>query len=113
MIAGKKKNIKLWLKKHYKNKIQDLLLETFNSFSEVTREVIYLRYCQRKNEQQIMKLHSDCNVRQAIEKAKQQLQATLLRWSADTLNVSLDDEKQQVEEMIEEWLSRYLIYIEL
>ncbi len=38
--SWQKKYIKLWLKKHYKNKIQDLLLETFNSFSEVTREII-------------------------------------------------------------------------
>ncbi|MBE9171476.1 hypothetical protein IQ238_29650 [Pleurocapsales cyanobacterium LEGE 06147] len=72
-----------------------------------------MQYCYKMDESKIISFYPTLNTTQTIREAKQQLQRSLLDWIDKTLNISLDTENQQVREIVEVWLSKNLIYIEL
>jgi len=96
--------VNFWLKRYYQQIISNHLLDAFRKLEPPLKEVIRMQYCQRMTEQQIAILRPNWDVRQAISKAKQQLQTSLIQWSYDTFSLSLDTEKEQVSEVVEVWM---------
>lgn len=96
--------VSFWLKRYYKQVIQDQLLGSFNDLESCRQNVMKLRYCQNLSEQDINRLKPNVNVRQEINQSKQQLQESLLRWIYNTFGLSLEPEKEQISEVIEAWL---------
>lgn len=105
--------IKLWLQKYYQKMIKAVLLNSFKKLDSFMQEILRMRYCQKMDERKIMSFYPKINTTQAMRQAKQQLQQSILYWSDNTLGVSLATENQKVMEIIEDWLSKNLIYIEL
>ena len=105
--------IRLWLQKYYQGVIQAVLLSSFRKLDSFRQEILEMRYCQKMDERTIMKHYTKINTTQAMCQAKQQLQQSILYWIDNNLGVSLTTEKQQVMEIIEDWLSKNLIYIKL
>ncbi len=103
--------VKLWLKKYYQEMIQVVLLNSFKELNVVMQEILRMRYCRKMNERGIMSFYPSLNTTQAMGEAKKQLQHSVLCWIDNTLGVSLAAENQQVMEIVEDWLSKNLIYI--
>lgn len=104
--------VKLWLRKYYQEMIQAVLLDSFKELNSVMQEILRMRYCQKMDERRIISFYPDFNPTQAIGEAKKHLQHSLLNWIDHTLGISLAAENQQVMEIVEDWLSKNLIYIE-
>ncbi len=105
--------VKLWLKKYYREMMQAVLLNSFRELNYVMQEILQMRYCQKMDERRIMSFYPDFNPTQTLGEARKQLQCSVLDWVKCTLRVSLASENQQVMEMVEDWLSKNLIYIDL
>jgi hypothetical protein len=97
---------------YYRDLISSLLTDAFNKLDSELKTIMQLRYCQRLSEEQIVKRKPNCNVSQLISHAKQQLQNSLLQWTLDSFDISLNTEKEQVREVVEDWLTR-LPFVEL
>lgn len=104
--------VKLWLKKYYHEMIQAVLLNSFKELNWAMQEILIMRYCQKMDEQKIISFYPDLDPTQIIEEAKQHLQYSLLYWVNYTLYISLASERTRILEMVEDWLSKNLIYIE-
>lgn len=105
--------VKFWLKNYYQDMIQSVLLNSFKELNSIRQEILQMKYCYKMDERKIISLDPTLNPTLIMREAKQQLQRSLLSWIEDNLNISLDTENQQVIEIIETWLSKNLIYIEL
>ncbi|KYC42474.1 hypothetical protein WA1_21150 [Scytonema hofmannii PCC 7110] len=99
--------IKLWLKKYYQNLIQSELLKSFEQLGSLQRKII----CQRYGQKQDIKTSS--HACQTLALAKQQLQRCFLWWINTRFGLSLETERQQVGEVVEDWLSKDVLYLEL
>jgi hypothetical protein len=105
--------IKAWLRNYYRNSIQSILLKYFEQLDSFQKEIMQRRYVQKMNEDRISNLYHQNNVGQIIWAAKQQLQRSLLQWIERSFSLSLNARKEQIMEIIENWLSRDLIYLEI
>jgi DNA-directed RNA polymerase specialized sigma subunit len=112
MDKAKSNYVNLWLRMYYRDLISSLLTDAFNKLDSELKTIMQLRYCQRLSEEQIVKRKPNCNVSQLISHAKQQLQNSLLQWTLDSFDISLNTEKEQVREVVEDWLTR-LPFVEL
>ena len=93
-----------WLKRYYQQLVHIQVLEAFKKLEVPMQELIQMRYCQRRAEQQLAIIRPNWNVKQAISNAKQQLQISLIQWVYNAFGLSLDTEKEQVCEVVEVWL---------
>ncbi|MBD1892998.1 XRE family transcriptional regulator [Coleofasciculus sp. FACHB-SPT9] len=93
-----------WLKSYYQQIVHIQLLEAFKKLEVSIQELIQMQYCQRIAEQQLVILKPSWNVKQATSHAKQQLQSSLIQWVYDVFGLSLEPEKEQVNEVVEVWL---------
>ena len=100
MTTFKIEYVSSWLKQYYYKMIHSQLLNTFHHLEIPFQEAIKMRYCQNLNEQQIKNIKWVGTINQA----KQQLEHSLMRWSEETWNISLEPEKKQVSEVVEIWL---------
>ncbi len=105
--------IKLWLKKYYQDIIHTVLFNSFKELNFVRQEILYLRYCYKMEEQEILNIYPHCDPTKVILESKKQLHRSVLIWSVYTMSISLVSESQQVMAIVENWLSNSLIYTEL
>ncbi len=105
--------VKTWLKNYYKNLFQTILLNFFEQLDSLKKEIIQMGYVQKMNEEQIVNLYPQNNVNQIICLAKQQLQSSFIQWLEGNLGFSLNNQKEQIMMVIENWLARDLIYLEI
>ncbi len=104
--------VKSWLKNYYQNLIQSGLLKSFEQLESQQQEILWLRYIQKKDIKTIETLKPD-NACQMLAVAKQQLQGYFLQWIDTRFTISLEPEVQQVGEVVEDWLSKYMLYLEI
>lgn len=113
-LAGwQAKYVKLWLKQYYQEMFQAVLLNSFRELNFMMQEILGMRYCQRMDDRRITSFYPNSNPTQILNEAKQQLQYSVRYWVAHTLRISLASENQQVMNLVENWLSKNLIYIDL
>jgi translation initiation factor 2B subunit (eIF-2B alpha/beta/delta family) len=105
------KYVKSWLKNYYQNIIQSGLLKCFEKLESLQQEILWLQYGQKQNTKNVIK--PNYKACQTLAIAKQQLQRTFLCWIETRFGLSLETETQQVEEVVEAWLSQSLLYLEL
>ncbi|WP_414586689.1 helix-turn-helix domain-containing protein [Scytonema sp. PCC 10023] len=105
--------VKLWLKNYYQNLIQSGLLKSFEQLGSLQREIICLRYGQKQDIKNIETLKPNYNACQTLAIAKQQLQRSFLWWINTRFGLSLETETQQVGEVVEDWLSKDVLYLEI
>lgn len=99
--------IKSWLKNYYQNLIQSGLLKSFEQLESQQKEIICQRYVQKQD------IKPNSHACQTLTLAKQQLQRSFLRWIDTHFGISLETETQQVGEVVEDWLSKDVLYLEL
>ncbi|MBD2355400.1 XRE family transcriptional regulator [Tolypothrix sp. FACHB-123] len=99
--------IKSWLKNYYQNLIQSGLLKSFEQLESQQQEIICQRYVQKQD------IKSNSHASQTLILAKQQLQRSFLRWINTRFGISLKSETQQVGEVVEDWLSKDVLYLEI
>jgi transcriptional regulator with XRE-family HTH domain len=105
--------VKSWLKNYYQNLIQSGLLKSFEQLGSLQQEILCLRYGQKQDIKNIETLIPNNNACQILATAKQQLQRFLLQWIDTRFGLSLETETQQVGEVVEDWLSKDVLYLEL
>ncbi len=105
--------IKSWLKNYYQNLIQSGLLKSFEQLASLEQEILWLRYAQKKDVNNIETLKSHSHAEQMLTQAKQQLQHLFLQWIDTNFSLSLEKETQQIGVIIEDWLSTNLLYQEI
>jgi hypothetical protein len=99
--------IKSWLKNYYQNLIQSGLLKSFEQLGSLQKDIICQRYGQKQD------IETNSHAYQTLTIAKQQLQRSFLRWIDTSFGLSLETETQQVGEVVEDWLSKDMLYLEL
>jgi transcriptional regulator with XRE-family HTH domain len=99
--------IKSWLKNYYQNLIQSGLLKSFEQLGSLQRDIICLQYGQKQH------IKTNSHASQTLALAKQQLQRSFLWWIDTRFGLSLKTETQQVGEVVEDWLSKDVLYLEL
>lgn len=99
--------IKSWLKNYYQNLIQSGLLKSFEQLGSQQKEIICQRYVQKQD------IKTNSHTCQTLTLAKQQLQRSFLRWIDTRFGICLETETQQVGEVVEDWLSKDVLYLEL
>ncbi|MBD2449668.1 helix-turn-helix transcriptional regulator [Nostoc sp. FACHB-152] len=99
--------VKLWLKNYYQNLIQSGLLKSFEQLGSQQKEILCLRYSQKQD------IKTNSQAWQTLAMAKQQLQRSFLWWIENHFGLSLEKETQQVGEIVEDWLSQDLLYLEI
>ena len=105
--------IKFWLRNYNKEIIQAVLIKGFKQLSILNQEILKRRYCQRMHEEEIINLYPECNISKTILETKQKLQSYLLQWGKNHLATSLNSQKPQVMDVIDNWLLTALIYLEI
>ncbi|OUL24646.1 hypothetical protein BV372_28775 [Nostoc sp. T09] len=105
--------VKSWLKNYYQNLIQSGLLKSFEQLGSLQREILWLRYGQKQDIKHIETLKPNSHACQTLTLAKQQLQRSFLEWIETRFGLSLETETQQVGEVIEDWLSQDVLYLEI
>lgn len=105
--------IKSWLKDYYQNLIQSGLLKSFEQLGSQYQEILCWRYGQKQDIKNIENLKPNYNACLMLSTAKQQLQRSFLGWIDTRFGLSLEAEAQQVGEVVEDWLSKDLLYLEL
>ncbi|MBD2208056.1 XRE family transcriptional regulator [Calothrix sp. FACHB-1219] len=105
--------IKSWLKNYYQNLIQSGLLQSCEQLASPHPEILWQRYAQKKDVNNIENLTSKSHADQMLTAAKQELQRLFLQWIDTRFGISLETETQQIGVIIEDWLSTNLLYQEI
>ncbi|MDJ0903701.1 MAG: hypothetical protein QNJ55_33420 [Xenococcus sp. MO_188.B8] len=105
--------IKFWLRNYYEDKIREVLVSGFKQLESLQQEIIQRLYCQQMSEETIIKLYPQYPVIGIIAETKNQLKDFLLQWLKINFGIILPTNNYQVMEIIKNWLSRELIYLEL
>ena len=77
------------------------------------KEIIQRRYCQKMSEETIINLYPQYPVSEIIAETNNQLKDVLLEWLKINFGIILQTNNYPVIEIIENWLSRELIYLEI
>ena len=104
--------VRLWLRNYYHEIVQAVLLNSFKELNFVMQAMLIMRYCQKMDEQKIISFYPDLDPTKTIKEAKKHLHYSLLYWVNYSLYISLGSERKRVLEIVEDWLSKNLIYIE-
>ncbi len=107
------KYIKFWLRNYYENTIREVLVNGLQQLESLHKEIIHRRYCQKMSESAIIKLYPEYPVSRIIAETNNQLKNVLLQWLNINFGIILQINNCLVIEIIENWLLRELIYLEI
>ncbi len=105
--------IKFWLRNYYENMLREVLVNGLKQLESVQQEIIQRRYCQKMSESAIINLYPEYPVSRIIAETNNRLKDVLLRWLNINFGIILQIDNCQVIEIIENWLLRELIYLEI
>ncbi|MDJ0649882.1 MAG: hypothetical protein QNJ60_14400 [Xenococcaceae cyanobacterium MO_188.B19] len=108
-----KNYIKLWLRTYYQNKLQEILLKGVKQLNKIQKEIIQKKYCEKIGEPAINSLYPEHQTSLILEVAKKQVKEFFLQWFKNNFSLALKVADEQIIKIIEAWLSRELIYLEI
>ncbi|MDY6786265.1 MAG: hypothetical protein SW833_27590 [Cyanobacteriota bacterium] len=97
--------ITFWLKRYYENVISSVLLNTFSCFESNLKLILENYYGQKMTIEQIEKQQSYYKVGQSIKQAREELENALVQWAFDNFEIDLSAEREQIDEVVENWLN--------
>ncbi len=105
--------IKQWLKTYYQNKLQEILLKRVKQLDKIPKEIIKKKYCEKIGELAINSLYPNSQAEMIVEITKKELKEFFLQWFKTKFGIALKVADEQIIKIIEDWLARELIYLEI